>query len=337
MGRILIGNIKGPQGEAGKNFEYAKTYASVSAMNADFSGTDVAEGEYVVISAGIDDADNGRVYRKGTNSYVYVNRVNGPTGPRGATGPMPTLVTNLDTTTAGQGALDASVGPTIKGKVTKEGGETGDTVTTFNTSDTTTDAEIIEYTAMEKLTSGSPLKTLMSIMSKAVKNVRWFQKLLGTTDISGIGNGTVTNAVSTLNDALVNTTIQSYTPELVRTNGTTVIGQDTTGGSRTGRYIKIGNKVFVYATIKTRIIENGEYCGITLPYHAIMSKIPFTVAELTQNFQAEASHINVANVNSTLSIATIMGTTGTSAVRTAAMESGTYAYITFSGWYLTDQ
>lgn len=206
MGRILIGNIKGPQGEAGKNFEYAKTYASVSAMNADFSGTDVAEGEYVVISAGIDDADNGRVYRKGTSSYVYVNRVNGPTGPRGATGPMPTLVTNLDTTTAGQGALDASVGPTIKGKVTKEGGETGDTVTTFNTSDTTTDAEIIEYTAMEKLTSGSPLKTLMSIMSKAVKNVRWFQKLLGTTDISGIGNGTVTNAVSTLNNAITSQT-----------------------------------------------------------------------------------------------------------------------------------
>lgn len=201
MGRILIGNIKGPQGEAGKNFEYAKTYASVSAMNADFSGTDVDEGEYVVISAGIDDADNGRVYRKGTNSYVYVNRVNGPTGPRGATGPMPTLVNNLNTTTAGQGALDAAVGPTIDGKVTGNGGEAGDTIATFTTSDTTTDAEIIEYTDMAKLTSGSPLKTLMSIMSKAVKNVRWFQKLLGTTDISGIGNGTVTNAVSTLNDA----------------------------------------------------------------------------------------------------------------------------------------
>lgn len=150
-------------------------------------------------------------------------------------------------------------------------------------------------------------------------------------------SSSVDTRINALNDALVNTTIQSYTPELVRTNGTTVIGQDTTGGSRTGRYIKIGNKVFVYATIKTRIIESGEYCGITLPYHAIMSKIPFTVAELTQNFQAEASHINAANVNSTLSIATIMGTTGTSAVRTAAMESGTYAYITFSGWYLTDQ
>lgn len=150
-------------------------------------------------------------------------------------------------------------------------------------------------------------------------------------------SSSVDTRINALNDALVNTTIQSYTPELVRTNGTTVIGQDTTGGSRTGRYIKIGNKVFVYATIKTRIIESGEYCGITLPYHAIMPKIPFTVAELTQNFQAEASHINAANVNSTLSIATIMGTTGTSAVRTAAMESGTYAYITFSGWYLTDQ
>lgn len=217
MGRILIGNIKGPQGEAGKNFEYAKTYASVSAMNADFSGTDVDEGEYVVISAGIDDADNGRVYRKGTNSYVYVNRVNGPTGPRGATGPMPTLVNNLNTTTAGQGALDAAQGPTIAGKVTGNGGEAGDTIATFTTSDTTTDSEIIKYTAMEKLTSGSPLKTLMSIMSKAVKNVRWFQKLLGTTDISGIGNGTVTNAVSTLNDAITN--------YIVRVSGTTPSSQ----------------------------------------------------------------------------------------------------------------
>lgn len=153
-------------------------------------------------------------------------------------------------------------------------------------------------------------------------------------------SSSVDTRISALNDAiatLTNTTIQSYTPELVRTNGTTVIGQDTTGGSRTGRYIKIGNKVFVYATIKTRITENGEYCGITLPYHSIFSKVAFAVSELTQNFQAEASHINTSNVNSTLSIATIMGTTGTSAVRTAAMESGTYAYITFSGWYLTDQ
>ena len=52
----------------------------------------------------------------------------------------------------------------------------------------------------------------MSIMSKAVKNVRWFQKLLGTTDISGIGNGTVTNAVSTLNDAIATGALDRLDP-----------------------------------------------------------------------------------------------------------------------------
>lgn len=138
-------------------------------------------------------------------------------------------------------------------------------------------------------------------------------------------------------DDLVNTPIQSYTPELVRINGSTVIGQDTTGATKTGRYIKIGNKVFVFVSIKTRITESGEYCGITLPYHAAMSKIPFAVAELTQNFQSEAGHINTGNVSSTVTIATIMDTAGTSGVKTNPMASGTSAYITFSGWYLTDQ
>lgn len=135
----------------------------------------------------------------------------------------------------------------------------------------------------------------------------------------------------------MNTTVQSYTPELVRINGSTVIGQDTTGGSRTGRYIKIGNKVFVFASIKTRITESGEYPCVTLPYHAMYSNIPFTVAELTQNFQSTAAHINTSNVSTTQTVASIRDATGTSAVKTSTMASGAYAYITFSGWYLTDQ
>lgn len=140
-----------------------------------------------------------------------------------------------------------------------------------------------------------------------------------------------------LNDALVNTTIQSYTPELVRTNGSTVIGQDTTSASKVGKYVKIGNKVFVFASIKTRITESGEYPCITLPYHAVNSNMPFTVAELTQNFQSTAAHISTANVSSSLSVASIRNAEGTSAVKTSTMASGTSAYITFSGWYLTDQ
>ena len=150
-------------------------------------------------------------------------------------------------------------------------------------------------------------------------------------------SSSVDTRIDALNDALVNTPIQSYAPELVRLNGSTTIGQDTTGGSRLGRYIKIGNKVFVLVSIKTRITESGEYPCITLPYHAINSNMPFTVAELTQNFQSEAAHINTSNVSTTQTVASIRSSDGTSAVKTSTMASGTYAYITFSGWYLTDQ
>lgn len=194
MGRIKIGNIKGPQGEAGKDFEYAKTYASVSAMNADYSGTDVEVGEYVIIDSGNNDADNGKVYRKGSNAYTYEHNIAGPTGPRGATGPMPTLYNGLDVTTPGLGALDAAVGPTIANKVSASGGEAGDTVASFTSADSTTDSDITAFTAMEKLTSGSALKTLMNIVSKAVKNIRWLKKKADAADTS----------ISSLNDAIAN-------------------------------------------------------------------------------------------------------------------------------------
>lgn len=372
--RTLIGNVRGPQGEDGSSFEFKKTYATIAAMNSDFSGTDTQTGDYVLISAAsINDADNGKMYRKGNSAWIYVAKITGPAGATGPAGPLCPLDTSMAVTVPGQAALDAALGPTLAGKLDATGDSANNTVT--YTSDDVADGSASAWETVQPLTSEEKHESLFAKISKVIKNVRFLYKLLGTTDISGIGSGTVTDIlsalhsgkfdkanvvnnlttttagyaldaregktladnVSTLNDALVNTTIQSYTPELVRTNGTTVIGQDTTGGSRTGRYIKIGNKVFVYATIKTRITESGEYCGITLPYHAIISKIPFTVAELTQNFQSEAGHINTGNVSSTVTIATIMGTTGTSAVRTAAMESGTYAYITFSGWYLTDQ
>lgn len=47
--------------------------------------------------------------------------------------------------------------------------------------------------------------------------------------------------------------------------------------------------------------------------------------------------VNTGNVSSTVTIATIMDTAGTSGVKTNPMASGASAYITFSGWYLTDQ
>lgn len=55
------------------------------------------------------------------------------------------------------------------------------------------------WSSVSVLTSGSTLATLFNRISTMIKNVRWLYSKLGTTDISSIGNGTVTGALSTLN------------------------------------------------------------------------------------------------------------------------------------------
>ena len=58
------------------------------------------------------------------------------------------------------------------------------------------------WSSVPVLTSGSTLATLFNRISTMIKNVRWLYSKLGTTDISSIGNGTVTGALSTLNGKL---------------------------------------------------------------------------------------------------------------------------------------
>lgn len=55
------------------------------------------------------------------------------------------------------------------------------------------------WSSVPVLASGSTLATLFNRISTMIKNVRWLYSKLGTTDISSIGNGTVTGALSTLN------------------------------------------------------------------------------------------------------------------------------------------
>lgn len=189
----LIGNVKGPAGAAGQNFEYKKTYASVSAMNNDYSGTDTSVGDYVIIAANsLSDADNGKVYRKGNSSWVYVVQVAGPRGAQGEPGPLCPLVNNFNTTISGQGALDAALGPEIK---------TGDTqanVVSFTSSDVQ-DSDATAWTSVTPMATGETHTSLLGKISQFAKNVRFLYKLLGNTDISGIGSGTVTDILSNLN------------------------------------------------------------------------------------------------------------------------------------------
>lgn len=83
--------------------------------------------------------------------------------------------------------------------------DTKNLLTTFESGDSATG----DSTAPAVITSGETHQTLFNKISTAVKNVRWLLSKMGTTDISAIGNGTVTGALSTLNS---NITIKSIVP-----------------------------------------------------------------------------------------------------------------------------
>lgn len=91
---------------------------------------------------------------------------------------------------------------TIDAQLTAPTGDSADSTTTFTTSDTA-DGSASSWTNVPALTSGETHKSLFAKMSQMFKNIRYLYKLLGTTDISAIGNGTVTGGLSWLNDSSV--------------------------------------------------------------------------------------------------------------------------------------
>ena len=78
-------------------------------------------------------------------------------------------------------------------------GDTADNITTFTSADSTT---ATAWTDVNVMTSGETHKSFFNKISTMFKNIRFLYNKLGTTDISSIGDGTVTNALSTLNSNL---------------------------------------------------------------------------------------------------------------------------------------
>ena len=64
-------------------------------------------------------------------------------------------------------------------------------------------AEPEEYTEVEVIKSGDLFKAILNKITTMIKNTRYIWKMLGATDISKIGDGTVTGALATLNDNFV--------------------------------------------------------------------------------------------------------------------------------------
>lgn len=78
---------------AGVPIGITKEYDSVSAMNDDFSSTDVTRGQFVLIlTTDTSSEDYGKVYLKGSANWVYVftltslTAIKGPQGPAGKRG-----------------------------------------------------------------------------------------------------------------------------------------------------------------------------------------------------------------------------------------------------------
>lgn len=98
-------NIKGAQGEPGKDFAIAKVYDSVADMTADFENADVPTGALVVITVpligedgepvldtegntvtDVTDPDNAKMYVKGETEFQYVTDMSGTAGIQGPQG-----------------------------------------------------------------------------------------------------------------------------------------------------------------------------------------------------------------------------------------------------------
>lgn len=84
------------------------------------------------------------------------------------------------------------------GKKLNKDGDLTDTTVTFTSED---DENPTTWTAMRKVVSGK-LKDILGSVSIMAKNLNYLRKMLGTDDISMLGNGTLTGAVSKLNTDL---------------------------------------------------------------------------------------------------------------------------------------
>ena len=78
------------------------------------------------------------------------------------------------------------------------GDSIGEATMNFTSSDVA-DGSAAEWTSVPALASGEKHNAILGKVSQMFKNVRYLFKILGTTDISGIGDGTATGAISALN------------------------------------------------------------------------------------------------------------------------------------------
>ena len=86
-------------------------------------------------------------------------------------------------------------------------GDTANNIVSFTSGDGT---DPTGWTDVSVLATGETHKSIFAKISTMLKNIRYLYKMLGSTDISSIGDGTATGAISTLNSNLVYKTVSEY-------------------------------------------------------------------------------------------------------------------------------
>lgn len=165
--------------------------------------------------------DGGGVYYGAGNNVIWVSGdkwdVTAGSGVTGVKGNRETTYRqgNVNITPANIGALPEDGNAVSATKAMQDGngnvivdvyqtktGNTNNNSTTFASADSTSPTA---WTDVSVLASGEKHSSLFNKISTMFKNVRWLYKMLGTTDISAIGGGTVTGALSAINTDLTNT------------------------------------------------------------------------------------------------------------------------------------
>ena len=95
-------------------------------------------------------------------------------------------------------------GKTFSGTPTKV-----DTAKSYTTFDSADDKNPTTWSDVELLTSKEEQRSLFSKISTMFKNIRYLYKMLGTTDISNIGDGTVTGGIDAIGNVLGSTDISA--------------------------------------------------------------------------------------------------------------------------------
>lgn len=85
-----------------------------------------------------------------------------------------------------------------------------DMVESFTSSDVA-DGSASSWTSVNALASGETNRSIFGKVSMMFRNIRYLYKVLGTTDISSLGNGTVTGAIEALNTNKTSVVIQYIT------------------------------------------------------------------------------------------------------------------------------